>query len=155
MELWDVYDKQRNKTGRLHERGRPLADGDYHLVVHVWIVNDEGKIMLTQRQRDKTNPMLWECPGGSVLAGEDSLTGALREVNEETGINLTAENGTLVKTVRRDHFNDFYDVWLFHESINLSDTVLQAEEVRDVKLVTRPELQDMFAKDKVVPTLSY
>jgi hypothetical protein len=34
-ELWDVYDKNRNKTGRTHERGKPLLKGHYHLVVCV------------------------------------------------------------------------------------------------------------------------
>jgi len=36
MELWDIYDKYRHKTGRIHERGIPLKDGDYHLVLHIF-----------------------------------------------------------------------------------------------------------------------
>ena len=31
VELWDVYNEQGNKTGRLHERGKPMKAGDYHL----------------------------------------------------------------------------------------------------------------------------
>lgn len=41
MELWDIYDKYRQKTGRTHERGNTMKEGDYHLVVHVWIINDK------------------------------------------------------------------------------------------------------------------
>ncbi len=37
MEIWDIYDKNRTKTNRTHLRGAPLASGDYHIVVHVWI----------------------------------------------------------------------------------------------------------------------
>lgn len=27
VELWDIYDKNRNITGKTHERGTPLSDG--------------------------------------------------------------------------------------------------------------------------------
>ena len=48
MELWDVYDKDRNKVGRKHERGTPLPDGDYHLVVSIWIVNSRQEILSSE-----------------------------------------------------------------------------------------------------------
>jgi GNAT superfamily N-acetyltransferase len=34
-EIWDVYDHNRNKTGRFIERGRAMAAGDYHVIVNV------------------------------------------------------------------------------------------------------------------------
>lgn len=51
MELWDIYDELRCKTGRTHERGNLLPSGDYHLVIHVWIVNDKGEFLI-----QKDNP---------------------------------------------------------------------------------------------------
>ena len=30
MELWDVYDRDRKKIGKLHERGQRLRVGEYH-----------------------------------------------------------------------------------------------------------------------------
>ncbi|MGE7674016.1 hypothetical protein ACQKMV_10610 [Lysinibacillus sp. NPDC094403] len=47
MEIWDVYDKNRNKTNKLHMRGE--VDGDYHIVVHVWIKNNKGEFLLAKR----------------------------------------------------------------------------------------------------------
>ncbi|AUD14346.1 hypothetical protein CW734_12755 [Planococcus sp. MB-3u-03] len=41
---------------------------------------------MTQRDPAKPLPMLWETTGGSVITGESSLTGALRELEEETGL---------------------------------------------------------------------
>ena len=32
MELWDIYDDNRLKTGRTVERGNPMAPGEYHIV---------------------------------------------------------------------------------------------------------------------------
>ena len=36
---------------------------------------------------------MWECVGGSVVKGEDSLQGAVRETKEEVGIDLNPESG--------------------------------------------------------------
>ena len=85
-ELWDVYDAAGRKTGRVQRRGDPLGPGDFHLCIHVWIVNARGEYLLTQRAPGKSMAGLWECTGGSALLGEDSLTAALREVREETGV---------------------------------------------------------------------
>lgn len=155
MELWDLYDKNRIKTGRTHERGTPLAEGDYHVVVHVWIRNSKGEILLTKRHENKTHPNLWECTGGSILVGEDSMEGALREVKEEIGISLLRDNGKLVQSERRNIHNDFCDVWLFDQSFDISETKLQEDEVCDIMWVTRFELENIHKANLLVPTLSY
>ena len=79
-EVWDLYDAKGNKTGYTLVRGRPIPEGCYHLVVSVWIINNRGEYLLSQRHPDKPYPLRWECTGGAVLSGEDSLGGALREV---------------------------------------------------------------------------
>ncbi len=148
-ELWDIYDKDRNDTGRTHKRGELIPDGDYHLVVHVWVQNTDGRILLTQRSANKGFPHLWECSGGSVTAGEDSLTAAVREVYEETGLSIQPENGELVKTMRR--INDFVDIWLFREELDLSQVCLQERETCDAKLVTVDALLRMAKEETLVP----
>ena len=37
MELWDVLDENRNKTGKLIERGKPMRSDEFHLVVFAFI----------------------------------------------------------------------------------------------------------------------
>lgn len=155
MEVWDIYDKNRQKTNKRHVRGTALAAEDYHIVVHVWIRNNKGEFLLTKRHPNKHYPHLWECPGGSIVTGESSLDGAIREVGEEIGIPLLRTNGQLVKSERRDCFNDFYDVWLFDQSFEISETILQEGEVTAIRWVTKLELEKMFHANKVVPTLGY
>ena len=46
MEQWDIYDKCFVKTGRTHERGKTLEEGDYHLVVHIYPINSKGQILI-------------------------------------------------------------------------------------------------------------
>jgi len=153
LEWWDLYDKNKKKTNRTHIRGNPLPEGYYHIVVHVWIRNTKGEILLTKRHPDKTYPNLWECTGGSILAGEESLEGALREVEGEIGIILDESNGNLVKSERRE--SNFCDIWVFNQSFELSKTMLQQDEVIDIKWVTRTELDQIYHSKNLVPTLSY
>ena len=119
MELWDLYNERRELTGRDHIRGDEIPQGFYHLVVHVRIRNSKGEYLISQRSADRpTFPLMWECVGGSVTKGEDSLTGALRETKEEVGLTLSPDDGKLVysvvgRVVNGVKFTDIVDVWLF------------------------------------------
>ena len=145
-EIWDVYDKNRNKTGRFHRRGDPLKDGDYHLVVHIWTRNSQGEYLITKRAAHKGFPNMWECTGGSALAGDDSLTAALREVKEETGLSLDAENGECIHSYMRDY--GFVDVWLFQHDFSLDDVVLNADETVDKMCVSPEKIRELIDEGK-------
>ena len=86
-ELWDLYDLHDNLTGETYVRdsGDPFPQDRFHLVVEIYTVH-RGELLLTKRDERKPFGGLWEYTGGSVVAGEDSLTGAARELAEETGI---------------------------------------------------------------------
>ena len=62
MEIWDLYDEKCNLLNKTHIRGEELPDNGYHLVVHVWIRNQEGKFLISQRAKHRpTNPLKFEC----------------------------------------------------------------------------------------------
>ena len=63
-EYWDIFDMDRRSTGRQHLRGTPMADGDYHLVVNIWVVNSAGQVLLTQRHPDIPFGLKWACTAG-------------------------------------------------------------------------------------------
>lgn len=148
-ELWDVYDESRNLTGRLHRRGEPLKPGDYHLVVHVWMLNSDGQFLLTKRAPNKGFPNMWESTGGSALAGDDSLTAALREVKEETGLTLDKCRGERIFQMRKLDF--FRDVWLFRQDFDLQDVVLQPGETTDKMYAGKELLRTMWENGDFVP----
>lgn len=62
-EMWDIVDQNGNKTGRLHERGRPMQKGEYPLSVSVWILNRQGEFLISKRAPAKTAPGMWETTG--------------------------------------------------------------------------------------------
>ncbi|MBR6767433.1 MAG: NUDIX domain-containing protein [Clostridia bacterium] len=143
-ELWDVYDSERNLTGRTHRRGDPMPEGDYHLSVNVWIQNSRGEFLNTKRSPNKGYPNMWENTGGSAVAGDDSLSAALREVREETGLVLNSDNGKRIIEMKGRNY--FADVWLFKQDFDLKDVVLQEGETCDVRWATREQIEaDMQA----------
>jgi len=149
IELWDVLDENRNPTGRLHRRGDPLPEGDYHLTVHIWMQRADGKFLLTKRSPNKTFPLMWETTAGSAIAGDDSLTAALREVNEETGLVLKPENGRLMMTCKAsDHFAD---IWYFQQEFSLEDVKLLEGETCDARAVTKEEILELDRQGVLVP----
>lgn len=144
MELWDLYDKYRHKTGQVHKRDTPVEEGRYHFVVQIWIINDEGKFLIQKRQPWKIiYPNSWDCAvAGAAISGDDSEASAIREVKEELGLDLNLDTASLILSNR--HSSWFADTWLVTQNVNIKDIVLQADEVADVKWVTRKELLEMI-----------
>lgn len=148
-ELWDVYDENRNLTGKLQRRGDMLEGGVYHLVVHVWTRNSRGEFLLTKRSPNKGFPNMWEATGGSALAGDDSLTAAVREVREETGVQLDPSAGRCVITYRRENY--FCDVWLFRHEFDLDAVTLLEGETCDKMSADADTVRTMYRDGILVP----
>ena len=49
LEMWDLYNGKREKTGKVLPRGVPVPKGLYHLTVSAWIVNSQGQYLLDAR----------------------------------------------------------------------------------------------------------
>lgn len=150
-ELWDIYDENRQPTGRTHRRGEPLKPGDFHLCVHVWIMNQDGKFLITKRSPNKGFPNMWESTGGSALAGDDSLTAALREVEEETGLILDPDKGERIFECRGEKGDNYIcDIWLFRQDFDIRDVVLQEGETCDARYATPEEIIAMMDEGSFV-----
>ena len=156
-EYWDIYDKDRNKIGKLAQRGvDKLNEGEYHIVVTAVILNSKNEILLTQRAPFKTFPLMWECNGGSILAGETSLQGIIREVKEEVGIEFSEEEAVFLKTLERSCVPaDFKDVWLFRKDVQDEEITLPDGEAIDFKWVTIDEFDQMFKAGEIVPSVDF
>ncbi|MCB2354219.1 NUDIX hydrolase [Clostridium estertheticum] len=158
MELWDILDENGEKTGRTGERGKPMGQDEYHLVVQVWIKNRHGEFLITKRTPNKTIlPNMWETTCGSAIIGDDSLKAVLREVKEEIGINLSPANGKFLFRLKRQHFDfpDFVDVWLFKEEVDMTEVIYQPEEVCGAKWATLNQIQSMIESGEFADTFTY
>ena len=97
-ELWDIYDKNKKKTGRVMERGKyQLKEDEYHIVVTGIIMNSKNEILISKRAKHKAFGLMWECNGGSILSGETSLEGIIRELKEELGLDFLKKGSYIFK----------------------------------------------------------
>lgn len=147
-EYWDIYDANRQPSGRLHRRGVRLKDGDYHIISEAWLVSC-GKLLVTQRHPDKNFGRLWECTGGAVKAGETSLEAIKREISEEIGLVANDSELNFMGTAYGPTF--FIDCYEFRKNVSLNDIKLQQEEVIDAKFVTYDEFMRMYREHKLIP----
>lgn len=151
-EMWELVDINGNKTGVKIERGTntPIPQGMYHVAVDIWTRSKDGKILLTQRHPNKEWGLKWECSGGAIAAGESPLDSARRELEEETGIQVSEEKLTyLGKTIMSEYQCIMY-TYLVVLTVDV-DLKLQPEEVVDAKWVGTLELENM--KEEIVESV--
>ena len=160
-EIWDLYNEKRELIGKDHVRGEQLPIDGYHLVVHVWIRNSKGEYLISQRAANRpTYPLMWECVGGSVVKGEDSLLGAVREAKEEVGVDLELGKGRVLftkvrKIIEGKIYNDIMDVWLFDYDGEVDLNNATTDEVAQVAWMDREQIKELFEQKMFVGTLEY
>lgn len=145
-EIWDILDGNGNLTGKTAVRGKSfLKPGEYHLVVHIWIVSPDGKFLLQRRSDNKKlMPGEWAATGGAAVSGESSFEAAKRELFEE--LSIESNENTLKKILRLKRRNSLLDVWMIVCDKEPQQLTLQKSEVAEVRWVEESELQDMISK---------
>ena len=160
-EFWDILDINGNKTGRVIERGQFMYDGEYHLSVQVWIRNRKGDWLISKRSPNKkTSPNAWETCSGAAVAGDDSLTAALRETNEELGLTIDPDKGRLFKTIILENMHPpggscMVDVWIFFHDCPIDDVILQPGETCDARWESVDAIRAMIASGDFVNSVSF
>jgi len=151
MEIVDVYDENRQATGRTMERYADPSSGSYRTVVHVCVFNRTGAMLIQKRVKEKRIwPERWDVTiGGGVDQGETSRQAAEREFREELGYPLDLRGFRPALTVNFEGgFDDFY---LLIRDIDLGELTLQREEVSEVRWATIPEILGMVDREEFIP----
>lgn len=152
MELWDIYDKNKQRTGRTMKRNDwCLKDDEYHLTVLGVVMRPDGKFLITQRVMTKAWAAgWWEVSGGAAMAGEDSRDAVIREVMEETGLDVSDAEGGYVFSYHRENpgegDNYFVDIYRFVMDFDESDVHIQENEALGFKLATHEEIKELADK---------
>ncbi len=157
MEYLDILDNKGNKTGETKSYEEAHEKGHIHKAVHVWIMNSNREILIQKRQKNKkAYPGYWDISAaGHISAGQTSLEAAQRETEEELGINfpesdfkylfsleehIILNNGTYIN-------NEFQDIFLVKEDINISDIKLTDGEVEAVKFLSIEDFKKWIEGD--------
>jgi isopentenyldiphosphate isomerase len=150
-EIIDLYDVDRQLTGKTANRGDALEEGTYRMVVHVCIFNSNGEMLIQRRADDIVRwPSYWDVSvGGGASAGDTSRQAAQRETAEELGLHIDFSNRRPVITVNfYDGFDDFYTV---EQDILIEDLNLQSEEVAEIKWASQEEVEAMIDNGSFIP----
>ena len=144
MEKWDILNADGTPTGKTALRGKcNLKPGEYHLVVHIWVVSSKGNLLIQRRsERRRLMPGEWAATGGSAVSGENSAAAAARELYEELGIK--APEGGLRYVTRMKRRNSMLDIYFVRCDADAMGLRLQRNEVAEVKWVTPDELRYMI-----------
>ena len=143
MELWDIVDENGNKTGRIHTKGEPMQDGEFHLAVSVWIKNSDNKYLISKRVATKVaSANMWETTSGGAIAGDSALEGTLRELEEELGMKADVDKLRFIGSYAR--INDFVEVFLLESNIDVNELKLQEDEVQAAKWISICEFEEII-----------
>jgi len=153
-EIWDLYDRNGNRTGETFIRGfynfLEIPEGRFHLVVDILVKHTDGTYLLTKRDENKdVYPGFWEASaGGSAVHGEEPLEAAMRELREETGI--TADSMELVNITYKEPRRSMFYSYIATTSCPKDSVVLQEGETTDYKWVDAKGFLQYVDSDKAI-----
>lgn len=153
VERWDAYNVDGTLVGMDLVRGEKLPAGCYHMVCEAVIQHVDGDYLLMQRSFEKeVYPGAWEIgAGGSALKGENKLEAVLREVREETGIDI-GEVEEIYRVVHEQRQIIYYG-YLLRTDYEKDAIKLQKGETIDYKWLTKEEFIEFFDRNREIPSL--
>ena len=148
LELLDICGADGSPTGHVKERGMVHRDGDCHRTVHVWVVRKKpgggAQLLLQKRSREKdAYPGCYDISAaGHIRAGDEWEISALRELEEELGIQAQREElrfigyheGYVEAVFWGQPFKDreVSAVYLYEKPVDTGGLILQKGEVEEV-----------------------
>ncbi len=149
-EFQDIYDIHRQLTGKTVQRGTRRAPGEYILVIHLLLFDEQGRFLVQRRVDNKaTWPGMWDISlGGLAQSGDDSRSAVQREADEELGLTLDLSGTEPVFSFRADNLFDDYWMAVIDSSTPLK---LQPEEVAEARWVTQAEWEALLRSHCVIP----
>ncbi|MBN2095250.1 MAG: NUDIX domain-containing protein [Candidatus Aenigmarchaeota archaeon] len=164
-EFFDIVDENDLPTGIQKPRSVAHRDGLWHRVIHVWIYNSRGEVLLQLRQKDKdTYPNVWDLSvGGHVTAGSSIIDAAKREVFEEVGLNLKESDLEFYgkkkseKTPDGNIDSEYHYVYLLKYDGLFENLKFQEEEIQKIQFITLEDLEKNLKEhpEKYLPRGDY
>lgn len=156
-EFFDLLNENGEKIGKTKLRTEVHRDGDWHKAVHIWIINNNGDILLQRRcaTKDSYPNMLDISSAGHLSAGDDSISGAVRELKEELNLDINKEDLKLIKTLKKSSRvtetfinNEFVDLYILRTDKKIGDMKYQEEEISEIMYVPYKEFKKMVQNNQ-------
>lgn len=150
MELFDLYDQNRQPLNQTMVRGTKQPTGTFRPAVHVCIFSPEGKMLCQRRQPSREDwSGMWDVSAaGSVISGETSADGARREAFEELGLQLPESIVPAFTVYGSRVFDDWY---CLNVDVDQSALCLQQEEVAEAAWFSQDEILQKIVEGSFIP----
>lgn len=117
----------------------PVPPPDARGFAGVVLVDRRGWILLQERDGNpRIDPDCWGLSGGHLEPGEAPLQGALRELEEETGVRLDAADVHELGAFANDHrasYGTWDRMWVYAAAVDLTDADIECREGRQIVFV--------------------
>ena len=157
MEYLDIVTEDGTPTGKKVDRNTAHSDGILHRTAHVWVVrniNGRYEIMLQKRSMNKDSfPGKYDTSSaGHMPAGSEYVESAIRELDEELGIEATSNQLHYAGMFRTQYEKEFHGrlfkdnevtkVFVYMEPVNIEKLSLQESEVEEVRWFALDEVAE-------------
>ena len=139
-ELLDIYSENLTHIG-ISPRSEVHKVGSLHQVIHVWVVSDKSIYFQQRSIKKKTRPLEYDITStGHISSGEQAIESAIREVFEETGLNITenelfyAGSNRYVLETDTVMDNELANIFLCRKGINTFVKNSEVEKMIEVKI---------------------
>ncbi|MBS5785007.1 MAG: NUDIX hydrolase [Clostridia bacterium] len=163
-ELIDVLDENGVKTGEILTRKEIHKRGLWHRAIAVAVINEQNQILVQQRSfKKEKNTGMWDISvAGHISSGQDALSAASREINEEISVNLgfnvDIKEFRYMFSYRKEEIlkenyieRQFYDFFILRKNgLRTEDIKVQESEVEQIKFVSVSELNEMIENKEIV-----
>lgn len=160
-EMIDILDEfTGEKTGEIISKNEAHNKGIWHGSIHILIINNKKNKTLLQKRcaEKKLYPNTWDIAvGGHISAGEDDITSAKRELEEELGLNPEKLKIEKVDRITEKLINngvisnEYVSIFVVYTDIDINDINLQVEEVSEAKWCTKEELNEFINAKVIIP----
>jgi 8-oxo-dGTP diphosphatase len=120
-----------------------------HYHVACAIIEQEGKVLATQRSESMSLPLKWEFPGGKIKDGETAPECLVRECREELGVSVVVGRALPPTT----HHYPAFTVTLYPFRCSLPEGRITLHEHRDLAWLSPADLGNIDWAEADLPVI--
>lgn len=132
--------------GTASEKYRSLA------AVYVLMINSDGKALFLRRNNTGYRDGYYDMPAGHLEANESLRQAAMREVKEETGVDVKPEDLEFIELLHRRSMDnrDYLDVFFRVTKWNGEPSIMEPQKCDDLIWTSIDALPDMIVPHQKV-----
>lgn len=163
-EIVEILTEDGKKIGERINKSIAHKKGICHGISAIALIDNSGKLLIQKRSSNKrTEPNKWDLSGaGHIDIDEAPEYAAVRELFEETGINVKTEELKLIDTylnkIKLDNdtiINHYTYLFLVQKDVDINNIKIQESEVSSAIFVDKKKYIELFNNKEMVDAIKY